>query len=648
MGAELPKTIGRYQILDLIGEGGMGTVYKALQPSLNRTVAIKTLPPKMVAQPELTARFGRETQALARLNHPNIVNIIDSGMDGEAPFFVMEYVDGCSLAELTAERTLSLSDGLRVIREVGSGLDYAHRMGVIHRDLKLSNILVTRDLATIKIADFGISRLDDDGRSPQLTTTRTGLGTMYYMAPEQAADASSVDKRTDVYSLGVVCYQLLTGQIPAGRFSMPSQLNPHLPPELDPIVLRCLAFNRDERYDHIADVLTDLDHVKQLAGFRLMESLKVLSQSTSHALKTSTSRMARQRPMAMVAGAAALVLIVGGGAYALWPARHATPTAPAVTPTAAPTPTPMAATAAPPAAPVAEPTATPTPATPPPVVAAPASAPVTTPVTSPAPTPAAPKVEASPVKSAKPSKAAAEAQHALELMRAKIDGGLAPQTLGELQQFVAAQRATPLGFDGLLLLGDLNDKLGRTDQAVQSYQDAAKTFAADPRAGQALFKAAQVQARQRHRKDAIASYALVLDKYPKSPWAIPSMLAKADLEEKEDIKVVDPQSGSRMPAAILTYRAFVAANPSRPETEHALWQLGALYADIDRYVDAAATYVQLVTKFPQTRLDAAFQAGEWYEKKVKDAAKAIVAYRLVPPQSENAKKAADRIAKLSK
>ena len=118
--------------------------------------------------------------------------------------------------------------------------------------------------------------------------------------------------------------------------------------------------------------------------------------------------------------------------------------------------------------------------------------------------------------------------------------------------------------------------------------------------------------------------------------------------KKEDIKVVDPQSGSKMPAAILTYRAFVAANPSRPETEHALWQLGALYADIDRYVDAAATYVQLVTKFPQTRLDAAFQAGEWYEKKVKDTAKAIAAYKLVPSYSENTKKAADRLAKLSK
>lgn len=644
MGAELPQTIGRYQILGLIGEGGMGTVYKALQPSLNRTVAIKTLPASMAGQAELVARFQRETQALARLNHPNIVNIIDSGMDGDAPFFVMEFVDGCTLAELMAERPLSLSEGLRVIREVCTGLDYAHRMGVIHRDLKLSNILVTRDLATVKIADFGISRLEDDDRSPQLTTTRTGLGTMYYMAPEQATDASSVDKRADVYSLGVVCYQLLTGQIPAGRFSMPSQLNPHLPPELDPIVLRCLAFNRDERYDHIGDMLKDLDHVKQLAGFRLLDSLKVLSQSTSHALKTSTSRMARQRPIAAVAGAAVLLLVVGGGVWALWSTRHSAP----IIPAAAPTPVPAAAPAPPPVAPVAAPTATPRPATPAPVVAAPASTPAATPATTPAPTPAAPKAEAPPAKSATPSKAVTEAQHALELMRAKIDGGLAPQTLGELQQFVAAQRATPLGFDGLLLLGDLNDKLGRTDQAVQSYQDAAKSFAADPRAGQALFKAAQVQTRQKHRKDAITSYALILEKYPKSSWAIPSMLAKAELEEKEDVKVVDPQSGGKVPAAILTYRAFVSANPSRPETEHALWQLGALYADIDRYADAAATYVQLVTKFPQTRLDAAFQAGEWYEKKVKDTAKAIAAYKLVPSYSENAKKAADRLAKLSK
>ncbi len=662
MSAEIPSAIGRYQVLDRIGAGGMGTVYKALQPGLNRIVAIKVLSASLAHDPVVTERFAREVTALARLTHLNIVNILDSGSDGETAFFVMEYVDGVNLAELTNERQLSLGEVLHVIRAISHGVDYAHRMGVIHRDLKLSNVLVTRDLSCVKVADFGISRVDFGSDTiAQLTTTHTSLGTLYYMAPEQATHAASVDRRADVYSLGVLSYQLLTGRIPIGRFSLPSQVNPNLPPELDPIVLRCLSHNPDERYSDVASMLRELERVEDLVGFRLLDNLKIISQSASSALKAKTTRIVRQNR------ARVLTAVVLGTALLSWAAIRSRPApiAPAVVDNPAPS---IAANASPAPAPlVAVPTATNV-TTEAAVIPAPRAVTAPSPSTAEKPpamqgvTSSAPgtrradatrvPAKATAADAARPPAVddarRAEASRTLEQIRAKIEAGQGSQVLGELQLFVTSQAGTPLGLDSLLLLGELNSALKRPEQAMTNYRDASVLYASDSRAGLALFRLAQLQAVQKRRRDAISSYEALITRYPQSGWAIPAMLSKADIEEKEGLKVPDPRSGRAMPASLLTYRSLVAAHPVSPEAEQALWNLGRLLADLDRYDEAADTYLQLARTFPRTQLDAAFQAGEWYERKLKNTAQAINAYRLVPAGSKNANKAADRISKLGR
>lgn len=646
MSAEIPTTIGRYQVLERIGAGGMGTVYKALQPGLNRVVAIKVLTASLADDPVLAERFAREVTTLARLSHLNIVNIIDSGSDEATTFFAMEYVDGVNLAELLNERRLSLGEVLRVIRAIGHGVDYAHRMGVIHRDLKLSNVLVTRDLTSVKVADFGISRVDFGGETvAQLTTTHASLGTLYYMAPEQATNAASVDRRADVYSLGVLSYQLLTGRIPIGRFSLPSQVNPNLPPELDPIVLRCLLHDPEERYGDVASMLRELARVEELVGFRLLDNLKIISQSASSALKARTTRIVKQNRAWVISAAV-------GTAVLLWAALRSQlappPPAgveqpvPAVTVNAAPivsaAPPHSSAAVTPPPVPAAPRSAVPNAATPARVTRRAESAPP------PARAAAATAAKLSAVEDAKQ----AEASRAVELIRAKIEAGQGRQVLGELQGFVTSQVGTPAGLDGLLLLGQLNSALKRHEQAMANYRDAASVYASDSRAGLALFRLAQLQTSQKRRRDAITSYETVVARYPDSGWALPALVAKADLEEKESVKALDPKSRHTVPAALLTYQALVAAHPSSREAEAALWKLGRSFADLNRYEDAADTYLQLATTFPGTTFDAAFQAGEWYERRLKNTVKAVAAYRLVPAGSRNAGKAAERIARLGR
>ena len=237
MSPDIPQKIGNYEILGVIGRGGMATVYKAFQPSLSRIVAIKVLPPRYLSDPVFVERFHREAQAVAMMNHPNIVHIIDKDRDGDLLYFVMEYVPGVMLQKLMRQRRLTLAEALRVAKEVSKGLDCAHRTGIVHRDLNPRNILVSEDLATVKVADFGISRVDvlrnADGT---ISTAEASLGTLFYLAPEQGENPSAVDQRADIYSLGVVCYEMMTGKVPVGKFSLPSQLNKSLPPDVDSIV----------------------------------------------------------------------------------------------------------------------------------------------------------------------------------------------------------------------------------------------------------------------------------------------------------------------------------------------------------------------------------------------------------------------------
>jgi serine/threonine protein kinase len=248
------------EILGLLGRGGMGFVFKARQPNLDRFVAIKLLPEDLALKNQFTERFNREARALAKLNHPNIVTIFDFGRTGGFFFLIMEHVNGVNLRQaMSAERFLP-TEALGIVPKICDALQYAHEQGVLHRDIKPENILLDQK-GHVKIADFGIAKLvGEDQTALTLTGTGAALGTPHYMAPEQLEHPSEVDHRADIYSLGVVFYEMLTGELPIGRFAAPSRKTP-LDHRVDEIVLRALERERELRQKDAQELKTQVEHV---------------------------------------------------------------------------------------------------------------------------------------------------------------------------------------------------------------------------------------------------------------------------------------------------------------------------------------------------------------------------------------------------
>jgi predicted Ser/Thr protein kinase len=258
--ADLAARFPQLEILELLGQGGMGAVYKARQPGLDRLVALKILPPGMGADPAFAERFTREARSLARLNHPNVVAVYDFGQAGDLYYFLMEYIDGVNLRQMQRARRLDPKQALEIVIKVCEALQYAHDEGIVHRDIKPENILLDKK-GRVKIADFGLAKLL--GRAPaDFTLTSAGqmLGTPAYMAPEQVERPGIVDQRADIYSLGVVFYEMLTGELPLGRFQAPSQMV-HVDVRLDEVVLKALEKQPERRYQHASEVKTDVEQI---------------------------------------------------------------------------------------------------------------------------------------------------------------------------------------------------------------------------------------------------------------------------------------------------------------------------------------------------------------------------------------------------
>ena len=200
----------------------MGAVYKARQRGLNRFVALKILPSQISRVPGFAERFAREAQALARLSHPNIVTVIDLGQSGSLYYFLMEFVDGVNLRQMLQSRQLAPRDAVGLMPQICEALEYAHGEGVVHRDIKPENILLDGK-GRVKIADFGLAKLvGPAAHDVQLTQSSQVMGTMHYIAPEQFEKGQPVDHRGDIYALGVVLYEMLTGELPLGHFELPS------------------------------------------------------------------------------------------------------------------------------------------------------------------------------------------------------------------------------------------------------------------------------------------------------------------------------------------------------------------------------------------------------------------------------------------
>ena len=263
---ELSARFPQFEIVELVGQGGMGAVYKARQPTLDRFVALKILPPEVGDDPAFAERFKREARALAMLSHSSIVTVHEFGEADGLYYLVMEYVDGTNLRQTMAHGRLTPPEALAIVPQICDALQVAHDEGVVHRDIKPENVLIDKR-GRVKITDFGLAKLlgtDTDetaiGKPFTLTGTRQVMGTAHYMAPEQMRGSSSVDHRADIYSLGVVFYEMLTGELPIGRFEPPSR-KVAVDVRLDDVVLRTLESAPDRRYQHASDVKTDVDTI---------------------------------------------------------------------------------------------------------------------------------------------------------------------------------------------------------------------------------------------------------------------------------------------------------------------------------------------------------------------------------------------------
>jgi len=316
---ELAVKFPQLEILGFIGRGGMGAVYKARQKELDRIVALKILPPDTSQEAAFAERFTREARALARLNHPGIITIHEFGRADGLYFFLMEYVDGLNLRDLLANGRISPREALAIVPQICDALQFAHDQGIVHRDIKPENILIDRR-GRVKVADFGLAKLVGAGNepmadggaatgSPELTVSGKIMGTPNYMSPEQKENPEAVDNRADIYALGVVFYQMLTGELPGKKIEPPSA-KVQIDVRLDEVVLRALERKPELRYQQVSEVKTMVETIVAMDPDPM--ALAAQSQSPTQTMNTGTSKSFWHGAVMFAGMAACVTLAVFG------------------------------------------------------------------------------------------------------------------------------------------------------------------------------------------------------------------------------------------------------------------------------------------------------------------------------------------------
>lgn len=282
------QAIPGYSILGKLGAGAMATVFKARQLSLDRLVAIKVLPRKFSSNPDFIDRFYAEGRAAAQLNHPNIVQAYDVGKAGEFHYFVMEYVEGATVYDqIVQKKRFSEADALDIVIQVAEALEHAHAKGLIHRDVKPKNVMISKE-GVVKLADMGLARAISDREAAEAEAGKA-FGTPYYISPEQVRGEVHVDQRADIYSLGATLYHMLTGRVPfegkdpsdvmrahlKSPLTPPDHINPKLSAETSEVIEMMMAKRPEDRYQNVSDLLTDLKAVRK--GDKPVHAHKVLT-----------------------------------------------------------------------------------------------------------------------------------------------------------------------------------------------------------------------------------------------------------------------------------------------------------------------------------------------------------------------------------
>jgi len=376
----IPDKIGRYEIREELGRGGMATVYRGFDPSFKREVAIKVLPREMLHDPTFRARFEREAQAICALDHPAIIPVYDYGEDGGQLYLVMRLMLGGSLGDRLKHGPMSVEQSVVIMQRVGAALDEAHRKGIVHRDLKPGNILFDQR-GEAAIGDFGIAKVTEGG--PSTLSRSLIIGTPAYMSPEQANGETDIDGRSDLYALGVILYEMLTGQMPY-QADTPIALaikhvvepvprildaNPNLPPGLQAVIDKAMAKQREDRFATGVEMAAALSsaargepivppRAEMATVHRPIEQKAALPESPTPKAQPAPSAPGRRVPWAVIAVVAIVILAIGGFAVSQLaaPAATATPE-PTATATAPPTPIPPTSTPGPTRTPVPTPEA---------------------------------------------------------------------------------------------------------------------------------------------------------------------------------------------------------------------------------------------------------------------------------------------------
>jgi serine/threonine protein kinase len=275
-----PATLGPYRLRDRLGARGRFTAWRA-EDAAGRPVVVQVAAAGPPADAAAAERFADGAERVAELRHPNVLQVLGHGDEGGRLYLATEPAPLATLGGLLRERQPTVEQAIGVFRSILAGLAAAHQKGIVHGEIHLDTVLASPDLAQVKLSGFGLGRpegLPGQGATGTLSTGEVSLAYLAYLAPEQA-DGKPATARSDLYSAGVMFNQMLTGKPPSSRFTLPTQANPRLPPEVDALVLKCLARNPAERYANVQHLLGDLTHVEELLRLRLMSELKGISRS---------------------------------------------------------------------------------------------------------------------------------------------------------------------------------------------------------------------------------------------------------------------------------------------------------------------------------------------------------------------------------